>query len=130
LLKTTYLGVQAYCAIIIRKVFVPSEKEESNDFYKALSPERKNQVKINLLNCLQTISNNSIRKKIAYATISFFTAMMDNEEKWGELLKYIISLNNLQLNESNFANIKLGLHLLSIVYAVAYDQLKEGVEMF
>ena len=130
LLKTTDLGVQQYCAIIIRKVFLPNEKDETNEFFKAISADNKNQLKLNLLNALQNIPNNSIRKKIADAAISFFTALMENEEKWEEFLKYIINLFNLELNETNFNNIELGLHLLSNVYSVAYDELKEGVQIF
>ena len=130
LLKTTDLGVQQYCAIIIRKVFLPNEKDETNEFFKAISADNKNQLKLNLLNALQNIANNSIRKKIADAAISFFTALMENEEKWEEFLKYIINLFNLELNETNFNNIELGLHLLSNVYSVAYDELKEGVQIF
>ena len=79
LLKTTDLGVQTYCAVIIRKVFLGNEKEEANAFYKTLSPESKNQIELNLLNSLQTITNKSLRKKIADATISLFTAVMANE---------------------------------------------------
>ena len=130
LLNSTDLGVQTYCAIIIRKVFLPSEKEEKNELFKILSPENKNQLKVNLLSALQKISNNSLRKKIADAATSFFTLIMDNEEKWEDLLKYIISLFNLELNETNFANIELGLHLLSNVYSIAYDELKEGLQIF
>ena len=130
LLKSTDLGVQTYCAIIIRKVFLPNEKEETNELYKILLEGNKNQLKINLLNSLQTISNNSLRKKIADASISFFSVIMENEEKWEEFLKYIISLFNLELNEQNFSNIELGLHLLANIYSIAYDELKEGVQLF
>ena len=130
LLKTTDLGVQTYCAIITRKVFLPNEKEESNPFYKTLSVESKSQIKLSLLNGLQSITNNSLRKNVAEAAISFFTAIMENDEKWEELLKYIISLFNLQLNDTNYANIELGLFLLSNVYSIAYDELKEGVQIF
>ena len=130
LLKSTDLGVQTYCAIIIRKVFLPNEKEETNELYKILLEGNKNQLKMNLLNSLQTISNNSLRKKIADASISFFSVIMENEEKWEEFLKYIISLFNLELNEQNFSNIELGLHLLANIYSIAYDELKEGVQLF
>ena len=130
LLKTTDLGVQTYCAIIIRKVFLPNEKEETNELYKILSPESKNQLKFNLLNALQVITNNSLRKKIADACICYFSIIMENKEKWDEFLKYIISLFNLELNETNFNNIELGLHLLSNVYSIAYDELKEGIQIF
>ena len=130
LLKSTDLGVQTYCAIIIRKVFLPNEKEETNELYKILSSENKNQLKLNLLNSLQTINNNSLRKKIADASISFFSVIMENEEKWEEFLKYIISLFNLELNDQNFSNIELGLHLLANIYSIAYDELKEGVQIF
>ena len=130
LLKSTDSGVQTYCAIIIRKVFLPNEKEEKSELYKILSPDCKNQLKLNLLKALQEISNNSLRKKVADASISYFTVIMGNEEKWEELLKYIISLFNLELNETNIANIELGLHLLSNVYSIAYDELKEGLQIF
>ena len=130
LLKSNDLGVQAYCAIIIRKVFLPNEKEEINEIVKLFSPEDKNQFKLNLLNGLQSITNNSLRKKVSDATISFFASVMENKEKWDEFLKYIISLFNLELNEQNFSNIELGLHLLSNVYSIAYDELKEGVQIF
>ena len=130
LLKSTDLGVQTYCAIIIRKVFLPNEKEETNELFKILSPDNKNQLKLNLLNALQSINNSSLRKKVADATICFFSLIQENEEKWDELLKYIISLFNLELNETNFSNIELGLHLLANVYSLAYDELKEGVQLF
>ena len=129
LLKSTDLGVQTYCAIIIRKVFLSKEKEE-NKLFKTISPENKSQLKINLLNALQTLTNNSLRKKVADASISFFSSIMENEEKWEEYLKYIISLFNLELNEGNLPNIELGLHLLSNVYPLDYDELKEGVQIF
>jgi hypothetical protein len=54
-------------------------EKEANAFYKTLSPESKNQIELNLLNSLQTITNKSLRKKIADATISLFTAVMANE---------------------------------------------------
>ena len=130
LLSGTDLGVQTYCAIIIRKIFLGNEKETKNEVFKILSPDNKNQLKLNLLKALESNSNNSLRKKIADASITFFTVIMDNEEKWEELLKYIISLFNLELNEANFANIELGLHLLSNVYSIAYDELKEGLQIF
>ena len=130
LLKTTDLGVQNYSAIIIRKVFLPNENEDSNGVFKILSQENKNQIKINLLNALKTITNNSLRKKVADAAISFFTLIMDSDEKWEEILKYIISLFNLELNEANFNDIELGLHLLSNVYPIAHDELMEGVQIF
>ena len=130
LLKSQDLGVQTYCAIIIRKVFLPNEKEEVNELIKLISHEEKNQLKLNLLNSLQSIKNNSLRKKIADSAITFFESIIESKEKWEEFLKYIISLFNLELNEQNFASIELGLHLLSNVYSLAYDELKEGVQIF
>jgi len=47
-----------------------------------------------------------------------------------ELLKYIISNFNLELNENNLNSIELSLYLLSNIYGVAYDQLKEGIPLF
>ena len=130
LLKSNDLGVNTYCAIIVRKVFLPNEKEEINELVKLISPEDKNQLKLNLLNGLQSIANNSLRKKVADASITFFESVIESKEKWDEFLKYIISLFNLELNEQNFTNIELGLHLLSNVYSIAYDELKEGVQIF
>ena len=130
LLKTSDLGVQTYCAIIIRKVFLPNENSDSSEFYLKISSENKNQIKANLLNSLQSLNNSSIRKKVADAAISFYECIAENNEKWEELLKFIISLFNLELNETNFSNIELGLYLLSNVYSISYDELKEGIQIF
>ena len=129
LTKSTDLNVQTYCAIIIRKLFLPANDDKSS-IVKLITPENKSQIKQNLLVSLQNQTNFSLRKKIANAAISFFTALVESEEKWEEFLKYIISLFNLELNEANSQNIELGLHLLSNVYATAYDELKEGIQIF
>ena len=127
--KSTDLNVLSYCAIIIRKLFLPSENNTST-LNKDMTPESKTKTKQNLLNALQTQTNQSLRKKIADAAICFFTELVGADEKWNEFLKYIISLFNLELNEANALNIELGLHLLSNVYGTAYDELKEGVAIF
>ena len=126
--KSTDLNVQTYCAIIIRKLFLPTDEKSS--IVKLITPENKSQIKQNLLFSLQNQTNFSLRKKIANAAISFFTSLVESEEKWEEFLKYIVSLFNLELNEANSQNIELGLHLLSNVYATAYDELKEGIQIF
>jgi len=45
LLKSTDLNVQTYCTIIIRKIFLTSEKEISNEAVKQFSSQNKDQIK-------------------------------------------------------------------------------------
>ena len=130
LLKSTDLNVQTYCTIIIRKIFLTSEKEISNDAVKHFSSNNKEQIKKNLLLAIQSIQNKSLQKKIADASIKVYEGLIENEEKWNEFLKYIISLFNLELVENNYANIELGLYLLSNIYSFAYDELSEGINIF
>ena len=130
LLKSTDLNVQTYCTIIIRKIFLTSEKEISNDAVKHFSPDNKEQIKKNLLLAIQSTQNKSLQKKIADASIKVYEGLIENEEKWDDFLKYIISLFNLELVENNYGNIELGLYLLSNIYSFAYDELSEGINIF
>ena len=130
LLKSTDLNVQTYCALILRKIFFTSEKEISNEAVKNFSDQNKSEIKKNLLLSIQNTQNKSLQKKIADASIKVYEGLIENEEKWDEFLKYIISLFNLELTEANYGNIELGLYLLSNIYSFAYDELNEGIKLF
>ena len=130
LLNSTDLSVKIYCAIIIRKIFLVND-DSKNDIIKTINPENKNILKNNLFNALvNNLQNKNLNKKISDAIINVFTCISENDENWDELLKYIISNFNLELNENNLNAIELSLYLLSNVYGVAYDQLKEGIPIF
>ena len=130
LLKTTDLGVQMYCAIIIRKVFLPSEKGNPDALIKAIPPQNKDIIKSNLLNALNVISNKQARKQIADASATFFSSLAENEEKWDDLLKYAVNLLTNDLNEQNITNVEFGLHLITNLYSVASDELEKGMKNF
>ena len=130
LLKSSDLNVQTYCSLILRKIFLTSEKEISNEAVKNFSNENKSEIKKNLLLSMQSAKNKSLQKKIAEACIKVYEGLIENEEKWDEFLKFIINLFSLELIESNYSNIELGLYLLSNIYSFAYDQLNEGINIF
>ena len=130
LLKSTDLNVQVYCAIILRKIFLTSEKEISNEAVKNFSTQNKSEIKKNLLLSIQSTQNKSLQKKIADAAIKVYEGLIENEEKWDDFLKFIINLFNLELTENNYGNIELGLYLLSNIYSFAYDELNEGINLF
>ena len=102
LLKSTDLNVQIYCALILRKIFLTTNKEMSNEAVKNFSNQNKSEIKKNLLSSIQTTQNKSLQKKIADAIIRIYEGIVKNKEKWDELLKYIINLFNLELIENNY----------------------------
>ena len=130
LLNSTNLNVQNYCAIILRKIFLTSEKEISSEAVKNFSPKNKQDIKNNILLSLNKTTNKSLKKQIAEAAIRIYEGLYENEEKWEEFLKYVINIFNLDLTENNFDNIELGLFILSDIFSFAYDELKEGIPMF
>ena len=130
LLNSTDLNVQNYCAIILRKIFLTSEKEISSEAVKNFSPKNKQDIKNNILLSLNKTTNKSLKKQIAEAAIRIYEGLYENEEKWDEFLKYVINIFNLDLTENNFDNIELGLFILSDIFSFAYDELKEGIPMF
>ena len=130
LIKSTDLNVQTYCALILRKIFLTSDKEISNEAVKNFSAQNKLEIKKNLLTSLQSTQNKSLQKKIADASIKVYEGIYENEEKWDEFLKFIINLFNLELTNNNYGNIELGLYLLSNIYDFAYDELNEGIKLF
>ena len=130
LLNSTDLNVQNYCAIILRKIFLTSEKEISSEAVKNFSPKNKQEIKNNILLSLNKTTNKSLKKQIAEAAIRIYEGLYENEEKWDEFLKYVINIFNLDLTENNFNSIELGLFILSDIFSFAYDELKEGIPMF
>ena len=130
LLNSTDLNVQTYCSLILRKIFLTTEKEISNEAVKNFSDKNKQEIKNNILLSLNKVTNKSLKKKIAEAGIRIYEGLIENEEKWDEFLKYIINIFNLDLNEQNFDNIELGLYVLSEIFSFAYDELKEGIPLF
>jgi hypothetical protein len=130
LLNTTDLSVKLYCAIIIRKIFLVND-DSKNDIIKTFNLDNKNVLKNNLFNALvNNVQDKNLNKKIANAIVNVFTCLLENDQKWDELLKYIIGNFNLELSENNLNIIELSLYLLSNVYGVANDQLKEGIPVF
>ena len=130
LLKTAEQGVQMYCAIIIRKIFLQSEKSNSETLIKAIPAQDKQILKQNLLSALNTINTKSVRKQIADASATFFSALVENDEKWDELLMYSMNLLSSEINEQNIANVEFGLHLVSNLYSVANNELEKGMKTF
>ena len=130
LLKTTDPGVQMYCAIIIRKIFLQSEKGNSETLIKAIPSQDKEILKQNLLSALNIINAKNVRKQIADASATFFSTLVENEEKWDELLMYSMNLLSSEINELNIANVEFGLHLKSNLYSVASNYLEKGMKIF
>ena len=130
LLKTNEQGVQMYCAIIIRKVFLQSEKGNSDALLKAIPSQEKEILKKNLLNALNSINIKSVRKQIADASATFFSTLIENEENWDDLLTYSMNLLSSELNEQNISNVEFGLHLITNIYSVASDKLEKGMKVF
>ena len=108
--------VQTYAAIIIRKLFIIKDDEVDSDIWKQFKPEAKTAIKANLLSSLTSAKTKQIKKKICDALVNVFTALSENDEKWEELLRFIVAGFNLELNEANLPNIELCLTLLASVY--------------
>ena len=130
LLTSTDLSVCTYCAILIRKIFIVSEDVISNEITKFFSNENKQLLKKNIINALINTKDKNLRKKISDAIINVFISLKENEEKWDELLKFIINNFYLEFNESNIDKFELSLYLLSNIYSEAYEELKEGIPIF
>jgi hypothetical protein len=130
LLKSNDLYVQTYCAIILRKIFLTSGKEISNEAVKNFSPQNKSQIQKNLILSIQSNKDQKVLKQIAEACIKVYEGLIENEEKWDEFLKYIVTLFNLELNDENIPKIELGLYILSNIFSFAYEELSNDITNF
>ena len=130
LLKETDLGVQMYCAIIIRKVFLPNEKANPDGVFKSISFQEKEILKNNLMTALNNLTNKQVRKQIADATSTFFSVLVENNDKWIGLLEYSMNLLSSEITEENITNIEFGLHLITNLYSVASDDLEKYMKIF
>ena len=128
--KTLDLGVQMYCAIIIRKVFLQSEKNDNETLIKSISSQDKEILKNNLLTALNSITNKQVRKQIGDASATFLSSLMENEESWDDLLKYATNLLSSEITPENIVNIEFGLHRMTNIYSLATEDLKIELKIF
>ena len=130
LLKVNDAGVQMYCAIIIRKIFLPNDKANPDKVFKAITSNDNIILKNNLLNALNLITVKHVRKQIADAACTFFATLIENKDTWDDLLKYSMNLLSNDFSEQNIPNIEFGLHLVTNLYSVASDYLDKNMKIF
>ena len=130
LLKVNDAGVQMYCAIIIRKIFLPNDKANPDKVFKAITSNDNIILKNNLLNALNSITVKHVRKQIADAACTFFATLIENKDTWDDLLKYSMNLLSNDFSEQNIPNIEFGLHLVTNLYSVASDYLDKNMKIF
>ena len=121
--------VQSYAAVITRKLFIVKDDEISSAIWKSFSTDSKTQIKTNLLSALTSQNTPQIKKKIINCVVNVFTCLTENEEKWPELLQYVVNGFKMELNESNLNIIELCLSILSSIYQIGFDELKDGVSL-
>lgn len=129
LLSSSNSQVKTYCAIILRKIYLLTEDMESEVWVK-ISNESKPVIKTNLLTALIQNTDSNLKKKIVDAIIPIFSALIENDEKWDDLLMFTIKGFSLKLNEENFQAIGICLYLLAHIYNFAHDELKEGIDTY
>lgn len=122
--------VLIYAAIILRKIYTVKDDQISNNDWSKLSQNAKTETKQNLLQSLTQNKDPKLKKKICDAICNIYVCISENEEKWEELLRYIISGLNLELNEANLSQIEVSLYLLAGVYFTAYDEMNEGIPTY
>ena len=122
--------VQSYAAVITRKLFIVKDDEISSAIWKSFSNDSKTQIKTNLLSALTSQNTPQIKKKIINCVVNVFTCLTENEEKWPELLQYVVNGFKMELNETNLNIIELCLSILSSIYQIGFDELKDGVSLY
>ena len=122
--------VVLYAAVISRKLLVVPENQNVNQNWVSAPNDIKEQIKTNLINALVKFTDKFMKKKIVDIIGVLYQSISKNEEKWEQVLKYIVEGFKLPLNSQNDLNIGSAVLLLSKIFRYATKDLTPGIDVF
>ena len=119
-----------YAAVISRKLLIIPENQTTNPNWVSAPNEIKEEIKTNLMKALVKFNDKFMKKKIIDIIAILYQSISKNEEKWEQVLQYIVEGFKLPLNKENDFNIGSAVLLLSKIFRYAIKELKPGIDVF
>ena len=119
-----------YAAVISRKLLIIPENQTTNPNWVSAPNEIKEEIKTNLMKALVKFNDKFMKKKIIDIIAILYQSISKNEEKWEQVLQYIVEGFKLPLNKENDFIIGSAVLLLSKIFRYAMKELTPGIDVF
>ena len=123
-------SVVLYAAVISRKLLLIPENKDVNPNWVSAPNEIKEEIKTNLMKALVKFTNKFMKKKIIDIIGILYQSISKNDEKWEQVLQYIVEGFKLPLTKENDFNIGSAVLLLSKIFRYAIKELTPGIDVF
>ena len=123
-------SVVLYAAVISRKLLIVPENQSTNQNWVSAPNEIKEEIKTNLMKALVKFNDKFMKKKIIDIIGILYQSISKNEEKWEQVLQYIVEGFKLPLNKENDFIIASAVLLLSKIFRFAMKELTPGIDVF
>jgi len=90
----------------------------------------KETIKLNLLTALVNNIDNSLNSKICDTICTVASSVYELEEKWDDLIKYLLNNFSANYDATTAKHIENSLNILSQIYLMNYDELSKSNNLF
>ena len=119
-----------YAAVISRKLLLIPENKDVNPNWVSAPDDIKEEIKTNLMKALVKFNDKFMKKKIIDIIGILYQSISKNDEKWEQVLQYIVQGFKLPLTKENDFNIGSAVLLLSKIFRYAIKELTPGIDVF
>lgn len=130
ILESQSMTNKTFACIALRKLVEVKNHEIGNPKWEKVEANLKETIKSNLLIALANNTENSLNSKICDTICSVASSVFELEEKWDDLINYVVSNFTAPFNAQNTKSIENSLNILSHVYLMAYEQLSKANNIY
>lgn len=130
ILESQKIQNKTFACVALRKLVEVKASEIGNPKWEKIDAQLKETIKLNLLTALVNNSENSLNNKICDTICTVAGGVYELEEKWDDLIKYLINNFSAGYDASNAKHVENSLNILSQIYLMNYDELSKNNNLF
>lgn len=121
---------KTFACVALRKLLEIKGNTIGNEKWTKIEENLKEQIKNNLLTALVNNTEPSLNNKICDTICGVSSCVYEGDEKWDQLIQYVINNFSSELNQQTVPQIENALNILSQIYFVCNMELQKHQDLF
>jgi len=128
--ESSKLQNKTFACVALRKLVEVKASEIGNPKWEKIDLQLKETIKLNLLTALVNNTQNSLNSKICDTICTVASNIYELEEKWDDLIKYLVNNFSADYNVNTAEHVENSLNILSQIYLMNYDEFHKSSNLF
>jgi len=130
ILESSKVQNKTFACVALRKLAEIKASEIGNPKWEKIDAQHKETIKLNLLTALVNNSENSLNSKICDTICTVASNVFELEEKWDDLIKYLICNFSSSYDANTAKHVENSLNILSQIYLMNFDEFSKSNNLF